>query len=442
MEYVLIIAAVVLGGVIGYLVAHVRLTEEKALLIGVREKLQSKVDSLTAQLAEEKMEFAAEKEEIKTEALQRIDQLRQQYDDQLDELRDMQDRQLQQHSVLLREQINSASEHILKRRSAELSDNNKDQLAAILDPLRENIRQMREAVEKSDREHATTIARLDASIRENLRQAQEVGERADKLAQALTSENKTQGNFGELRLKTLLQNMGLEEGVQYEEQVTMRDTSGATIHDDEEGRRLQPDVILHFPDRRDVIIDAKMSLKAFEDYFNAPSEETKAIALQRHLDSMRNHVRELARKNYSKYLENGHNKLDFVLMYVFSESALQLALSQAPQLWKWAYQQGVIIAGSQNLYMILKVLEMTWRQVRQADNQEAIMKTADELINRVQLFYERLMAVDEQLDKTREAFDDLRRSTANDGKSIVTSARQLIEYGAKENPKRKRRLME
>ena len=143
MEYVLIIAAVVLGGVIGYLVAHVRLTEEKALLIGVREKLQSKVDSLTAQLAEEKTEFAAEKEEIKTEALQRIDQLRQQYDDQLDELRDMQDRQLQQHSVLLREQINSASEHILKRRSAELSHNNKDQLAAILDPLRENIGQMR-----------------------------------------------------------------------------------------------------------------------------------------------------------------------------------------------------------------------------------------------------------------------------------------------------------
>ena len=411
-------------------------------MIGVREKLQAKVDGLTTQLTEEKTEFAAQKEEIKTAALQRIDQLRQQYDDQLDELRDMQDRQLQQHSVLLREQINSASEHILKRRSAELSDHNRDQLSAILDPLRENIRQMREAVEKSDREHATTIARLDASIRENLRQAQEVGERADKLAQALTSENKTQGNFGELRLKTLLQNMGLEEGVQYEEQVTMRDNNGATIHDDEEGRRLQPDVILHFPDRRDVIIDAKMSLKAFEDYFNAPSEETKAIALQRHLDSMRNHVRELARKNYSKYLENGHNKLDFVLMYVFSESALQLALSQAPQLWKWAYQQGVIIAGSQNLYMILKVLEMTWRQVRQADNQEAIMRTADELINRVQLFYERLMTVDEQLDKTREAFDDLRRSTANDGKSIVTSARQLIEYGAKENPKRKRRLTE
>ena len=442
MEYVLIIAAVVLGGVIGYLVAYVRLTEEKALLIGARENLQAKVDGLTAQLTEEKTEFAAQKEEIKTAALQRIDQLRQQYDDQLDELRDMQDRQLQQHSVLLREQINSASENILKRRSAELSDNNRDQLSAILDPLRENIRQMREAVEKSDREHATTIARLDASIRENLRQAQEVGERADKLAQALTSENKTQGNFGELRLKTLLQNMGLEEGIQYEEQVTMRDVSGAAIHDDEVGRRLQPDVILHFPDRRDVIIDAKMSLKAFEDYFNAPSEETKAIALQRHLDSMRNHVRELARKNYSKYLDNGHNKLDFVLMYVFSESALQLALSQAPQLWKWAYEQGVIIAGSQNLYMILKVLEMTWRQVRQADNQEAIMKTADELINRVQLFYERLMTVDEQLDKTREAFDDLRRSTATDGKSIVTSARQLIEYGAKENPKRKRRLTE
>lgn len=442
MEYLFVALALALGSVVGYLLAYVRHTEQKTQLIGMREKLQAQVEALTAQLAEEKEEALEQKEEIKAAALRRTEELRRQFNDQLAELRNMQDRQLQQHTMLIKEQFNTASEQILKRRSAELSTNNKDMLSTILDPLRENIRQMREAVEKSDREHATTIARLDASIRENLRQAQEVGERADKLAQALTSENKTQGNFGELRLKTLLENMGLEEGIQYEEQVTLRNADGSAVHEEEEGHRLQPDVILHFPDQRDVIIDSKMSLKAFEDYFNAPSEETRAVALQRHLESMRSHVKELARKNYSKYLETGHHKLDFVLMYVFSESALQLALSQDPQLWKTAYQQGVIIVGSQNLYMILKVLEMTWRQVRQADNQEAIMKTADELVNRVQLFYERLMNADEQLDKTREAFDDLRRSASADGKSIITSARQLIAYGAKENPKRKRRLTE
>ena len=144
MEYVLIVAAVVLGGVIGYLVAFVRQTEEKAHLIGVREKLQAKVDALSVQLADDRTEFAAQKEEMKSAALRRIEEQRQQYNDQLAELRNMHDRQLQQHTMLIKEQFNNASETILKRRSAELSMKNKDQLSAILDPLRENIKQMRD----------------------------------------------------------------------------------------------------------------------------------------------------------------------------------------------------------------------------------------------------------------------------------------------------------
>ena len=233
--------------------------------------------------------------------------------------------------------------------------------------------------------------------------------------------------------------MGMENGVQFDEQVTMREHTGKTVLD-ENGKRLQPDVILHFPDHRDVIIDSKISLKAFEEYVNSPGETEKEIALQRHLESVKSHVRELSKKNYSNYLQSSNNKLDFVLMYVFSESALQTALSADTSLWKWAYEHGVVITGSQNLFMILKVLELSWRQLRQAENQEAIMKAADEIINRVQLFYERFVLVEEQLDKTREAFDELKRSTASEGKSVITSARKLIDYGAKENPKRKLQL--
>ena len=383
-------------------------------------------------------------------AEKRLDEQRQMYERQQEEFRQVHERQKEELRVqqreqmehqlqLIRSEMNAASEKILKERAAELSSNNQQQLATILNPLRENIQQMKEAVEKSDRAQTVTMERLDASIKENLKQAQEVGERADKLAQALTSDNKQQGNFGELRLKQLLEEMGLEEGIQFEEQTTLRDDQGRTIYE-EEGHRLVPDVILHFPDQRDVIIDSKMSMTAFQDYYNAKTDEERESALRRHVVSVRQHVNELSKKNYSRYIRDGRQRLDFVMMYVFSESALQLALGNDPTLWKDAYDRGVIIAGSQTLFVMLRVLEMTWRQVRQVENQQEIMKTASLIVERVQLFYERFLRVDEQLHRTGEAFEDLKRSTAASGQSITTAATKLLKYGAQENPKRKQRL--
>ncbi|MDD5992663.1 MAG: DNA recombination protein RmuC [Prevotellaceae bacterium] len=413
--FVFLLVGLVLGLVVGMLLTKSRMLEEKTSLVASRNVLQNETDQLRRQLSEQEKRHTS----------------------QIDELRQQQKEQLEQQSALIREQINNASEQILKKRAEELQRNNTEQLSTILTPLHERLQQMREAVEKSERGQSLAMERLDAVIKENLRQVHEVGERADKLAEALTSENKTQGDFGELRLRTLLINMGLEEGVQFEEQATMRDERGKTIYEEENGRRMMPDVILHFPDDRDVIIDSKMSLKAFEEYFNAESEEDKARALTRHIASVRSHVKELAHKNYSSYIRKGRQKLDFVLMYVYSESALQLALANDVTLWKEAYDQGVVISGSQNLYMILRVLEMTWRQVRQAENQEEIMKVADEVVNRVQMFYERFLDVEDQLEKTRKAFDSLKTNTSPSGKSIITAASKLLDYGAKENPKRK-----
>lgn len=352
----------------------------------------------------------------------------------------MYDKLLEQQMMLVKEQMNTTSERILRERTDQLSQENNEQLSAILNPLRDGISQMKAAVEKSDRAHSETMIRLDATIRNSIEQSREVGERADKLAQAIIGENKAQGNFGELRLKQLLEDMGLEEGVQFEEQTTMKDASGRTIYDEDEGHRMVPDVILHFPDHRDVIIDSKMSFKAFEDYHSAETDEARTEALSRHILSVRQHVNELSRKNYSAYIKEGHARLDFVLMYMFSESALQLALSNDPTLWKDAYDKGVIISGSQNLYMMLRVLEMTWRQVRQVENQENMVKAANSIIDRVQMFYERMLKVDEQLEKTQRAFDDVKNVTASTGQSIEIAARKLIKYGAQENPKRKYQL--
>lgn len=428
--------ALALGLSVGFLWAHTR----SAALRTQRDEAAVRAQMLEQQIAEIKETAETGKQELRTDYEQRLANLRQQHAEQLNELRKQQTEQAAAQAALVREQINNASQEILKERAKELSSTNEQQLGALLNPLQESLKLMREAVAKSDREQGIALERLQAFIEANRKQSAELGEQADRLAQALTGENKVQGNFGELHLRTLLQKMDLKEGVEFEEQKTLSDESGRTLHDEESGRRLVPDVVLHFPGNRDVVIDSKMSLKAFTDYCDATTPAERSNAQARHIASVRAHVKELAGKDYSRYVANGKAKIDFVVMYIYNESALQLALTGDARLWREANDQGVVITGSQNLYMMLRVLEMTWRQVRQARNQENIIKLANELVNRVQLFNERFGAVSDQLDKTQKAFAELGKSVASGGRGIVGAAQKLVEYGASENPKRKLRL--
>lgn len=419
-------------------------TTAKEQLASAKEQAERTLNDVRtqflSQIDAQRKQFEGQIESSRKHYEAQLAEMKVQYAKQLQDLKVLQMEQMEQQMTLIKEQMNTASEKILQERSEQLSEKNKEALASILNPLKDGITQMKDAVEKSGQEHKETMVRLDATIKHSIEQSREVGERADKLAQALTGENKTQGNFGELRLKQLLEDMGLEEGTQFEEQTTMRDSSGRAIYDEEDGHRMIPDIILHFPDERDVIIDSKMSFKAFQDYYDAENDVQRQEALARHIASVRQHVNELSRKNYSAYIKEGRGRLDFVLMYVFSESALQLALMNDTTLWKEAYDKGVIITGSQNLYMMLRVLEMTWRQVKQIENQEQMMKTADMVVDRVQMFYERFLKVNEMLTKTQKAFEEVKSVSGTSGQSIEVAAKKLIKYGAKPNPKRKYQL--
>ena len=442
MEFVYILIGIVVASIVaGFIIARMRtrlaLKEQECKHAVEDANLQR--ESSKRYVDELKAEHAVQFENLRAQQREQLEKTETQYKEALAHMHHQHEEQLQQQMQLIREQMNSASEKILKERADQLSSTNREQLASILNPLQTHIQQMREAVEKSDREQTATMQQLNASIKTSFELSRKVGERADRLALALTGENKTQGNFGELKLKQLLEDMGLEEGVQFELQETMKDADGKVLRE-EDGHRMIPDAILHFPDKRDVIIDSKMSFTAFEDYHNAETDEQRQDALRRHIASVRTHVKELSSKNYARYIKDNRGRLDFVLMYVFSESALQLALSNAPTLWKEAYDKGVVIAGSQNLYMMLRVLEMTWRQVRQVENQQEIMNCANELVNRVQLFAERMDEVKKQFEKTSDAFLRVEASTAEGGQSILTSARKLLKMGASENPKRKRSL--
>ena len=367
---------------------------------------------------------------------QQMQALQESQQQQMRTQQEAQRQQMEQQMALLREQMSTTSERVLKERAVELSAVNSEQLSKILNPLQQDLQQMRTQTEKMQRDHDDSLRQLKAAIQVNMERERAMGEQTERLAQALTGQNKIQGNFGELKLSQILEQMELERGLQYDTQETMRDAQGRTITS-EEGSRLVPDAVLHFPDGRDVIIDSKMSFTAFVDYMNAEDEATRNEALHRHLASMRQHVRELAQKQYFRYAKSDKGRLDFVLMYVFQESALQLALQNDTTLWKEAYDQGVVISGSQSLYMTLRVLELTWKQTRQVENQEKMMQCANTLVERVQLFAERFARVGELLDKTRRSFDDLTTVTAPSGPSITTAARNLLRYGAQENKKKK-----
>lgn len=415
--------------------------ESEKLIAQLNEQHQTAMQRTTLQFKEQhQAEIALLKEHFEQEKTQLCglheSQLTQRAE-QYRELLALQKTQTEQQIHLLREQLGNASEQILKQGVVQLANNNHSQLSTILNPLRESLQQMQEIMGRTEREQHSTIARLDESIKQTLLQTQLVGERADRLAAALTSENKAQGDFGELRLRTLLENMGLEEGLQFEEQNTLTDETGQAVEHEERGRKMRPDVVLHFPDDRDVIIDAKMSIKAFEDYHAAQNDDEKNDALRRHLLSIRNHVKELSSKQYSQHLRTGRKSLDFVVMYMFSESALQLALAKEPTLWKEAYDKGVFITGSQNLYALLRVLEMSWTQHRQAQNQQSIIEQANKIVSRCQLFYQRGQVLGKRIEEVQKAFADMQRSLAPNGQSILNAATQLVRLGAKEDKSKK-----
>ena len=343
----------------------------------------------------------------------------------------------QQQLATVRHELTGQTERLLRERSQQLTEENKSQLSSVLEPLRSGLQQMKDSVEKTNQSQEDTMRRLDESIKATLMQTKLVGERADRLATALTGENKTQGNFGELRLRTLLENMGFEEGVQFEEQITLRDETGRALKHDETGKKMIPDVILHFPDERDVVIDSKVSLKAFEDYYNTTDETEQAAILQRHVASVRAHIKELSSKNYAQYNGiSGRQRLDFVVMYMFSESALSLALAAEPTLWKEAYDQGVFITSSQNLYALLRVLEMSWTHQRQVENQQKIVEEANRMVQRVQLFCQRFDEVEDYFNKAHKKFDSVKKLLSPSGQSIVNAANRLVQLGAKQDARK------
>ncbi len=389
------------------------------------------------QVAQLKEAHETQVAQLKDAQEKQLQQAKDSMEAQINALKLMNKEQVESQMKLIREQMQTTSEEVLKRRQDELGERNKEQVTKILDPLQQSFREMQEAFNLSKSQQSEALTRLDETIKINMRKSAELGETADRLTRALTGEVKVQGNFGELKLKQLLEDMDLKEGEQFDTQQTLRDKAGRTAKGDD-GKGLIPDFILHFPNNRHVVVDSKMSLTDYERYMNAEDgTEEKTASLKAHIASVRAQVKRLAQKEYTKYLPSGYNRLNFAIMYVPIEGAINLALLNDGALWREAYDQGVLILGPQTMYMNLRVLEMMWTQVRQLKNQQAMMDAANAIVERVQDFGMRFMDVEASMNDTIKKITRLKITTADNGPSIITAAKRLLTAGAKENKKKK-----
>lgn len=375
--------------------------------------------------------------ELKASFEKQLSQTKEAHEGQIATLRKMNEEQVKSQLDLIREQMQTTSEKVLKLRQEELGEQNKEQVSKIIDPLQKSLKDMQEALDKTKEQQTEALTRLDETIKINMQKSTAIGETADRLTRALTGEVKVQGNFGELKLKQLLEDLELKEGEQFDTQETLKNRMGKNAKGDD-GHGLIPDFILHFPNNRHVVVDSKMSLTDYERYMNEEDgSPAKSTYLKAHIDSVRAQVKRLAKKEYTKYLPEGYNRLNFAIMYVPIEGALNLALLNDASLWREAYDEGVMILGPQTMYMNLRVLEMMWTQVRQLKNQQAMMDAANTVIDRVQDFGVRFMDVETSMYDTVKKISKLKITTADNGPSIITAAKNLIKAGAKENKKKK-----
>ena len=426
MEIVLVISVIIIAVVVVIFVVRMyesRITDLKASYD--KQLLQTK-ESYDQQLLQTKESYD-----------QQLQQTKEAHEGQLAALKAMNEEQIKSQLNLIREQMQTTSEKVLKMRQEELGERNVEQVSKIIDPLQKSLKDMKEALDKTKEQQTEAMTRLDETIKISMQTSAAIGETADRLTRALTGEVKVQGNFGELKLKQLLEDLELKEGEQFDTQETLKDKGGKGLKGDD-GKGLIPDFILHFPNNRHVVVDSKMSLTAYERYMNAEDgTPEKSEYLKSHIESVRAQVKRLAKKEYTKYLPDGYNRLNFAIMYVPIEGALNLALLNDASLWREAYDEGVMILGPQTMYMNLRVLEMMWTQVRQLENQQAMVDAANTVIDRVQDFGQRFIEVESSMNDTVKKMAKLKITTADSGPSIITAARNLLKAGAKENKKKK-----
>ncbi len=318
---------------------------------------------------------------------------------------------------------NLASE-ILEDKSKRFTEENQKNIRLILDPLNNDIKEFRKKVEETYEKENKQRFSLEDRIKELVQLNHKISDEANNLTKALKGQRKTQGDWGEMILENILQQSGLSEGREYSKQEFIRDTAGNTLFNTE-GKKMQPDFIIHYPDKRQVVIDSKVSLSAYERYSSAEDEATQKQALDEHVAAVYNHIDELSKRAYQDYVQS----LDFVMMFVPIEPAYMVAMQHDRELWNYAYKKRILLISPTNLIAAVKLVSELWKKDEINKNAVRISERGTALYEKFVGFVENLQSVGDQIAKSQRSYDEAMKQLRDGSGNLIGQAEKLRKLG-------------
>ena len=407
--------AVAVGALVYWLMRQ-QLTHVRQQLTTAEQTLteeQTKVQEAKLLLSQKELELKYEKE--KNEAI------RQQADEKLAE-----------QIKFLQAELTNTTQKLLDIRSEKLEQTNRTQMSSIIDPLKETISKLEKEMKDTQTQHGNTTNRLEQSIKNLVEKTESIGTRADRLVETLLYQPKSQGDWGELVVKEMLESQGLKEGIHYVYQPTLRDEKGQTLRNEETNKIMRPDFILHLDDKEDVIIDSKMTITSYDNYVHAKSDEEREIYVKEILASIHGHIAELKRANYAAYIENGRKSADFVFMFIPNEGAMQVALAHEKNLWRDTFlKDRIFIVSEMNLYAALRIVNVTWRQIEQNKSYAKVFQTVGLLLDRLNGFIEKFGKVEKSLQQATKAYEEANHQLMIGSRSVLDTGYRLRDMGVK-----------
>ncbi len=346
-----------------------------------------------------------------TELKTRIEEERKQSEQNLKLLEDAQEK--------LSQQFQNLANKIFEEKGKKITEQNKEHMGVLLNPLREQLGDFKKKIEESYEKESKERVSLKVEIA-NLRELnQQINQEAKNLTNALTKDNKAMGDWGEMQLERILEDVGLTKGREYEVQ---------GVYENEDGAKLRPDFIVHLPEGKDIVIDSKVTLDSYVNYCSAEEKNNKEQALKGLIASVKTHVKGLKDKDYRDL--KGVGSLDFVLMFIPVEGALMLALETEPQLFKEAFEAGVMIVGPTTLMGTLRTIERIWRFEKQNKNAQKMAEEAGKIYDQFFLVVESLEDVGDKLDKAHKAYEMTQKRLVDGRGNLATRINNLKKLGA------------
>lgn len=396
--------------------------------------MRQQINRMSAQLTSAEQALATEQTLLQESKLQLSQkELELKYEKEKNEtIRQQADEKLAEQIKFLQAELTNTTQKLLDIRSEKLEQTNKAQMSSIIDPLKETISKLEKEMKDTQTQHGNTTIRLEQSIKNLVEKTESIGNRADRLVETLLYQPKSQGDWGELVVKEMLESQGLKEGIHYVYQPTLRDEKGQTLRNEDTNKLMRPDFILHLDEKEDVIIDSKMTITSYDNYVHAKTDDEREIYAKEILTSIHNHINELRRANYSAYIENGRKSADFVFMFIPNEGAMQVAMAHEKNLWRDTFlKDRIFIVSEMNLYAALRIVNVTWRQIEQNKSYAKVFQTVGLLLDRLNGFIEKFGKVEKSLQQATKAYEEANHQLMVGSRSVLDTGYRLRDMGVK-----------